>query len=162
MSPLAYSLLVLTCFGGTIAGYILTLIAPEELQTGKRYFELFYRLMLMFSIAVSAFLVFSLPVGIVVLLALAYPVMKSAVVYLKYPYLTLGLLLFPFIDGTEALIAVSSMLFVCGLPLASIEAQRFVKKERIADKIGLLKTVIVRYVWFVPIGLLPLLLAHLK
>jgi hypothetical protein len=161
MNLLSYSLLVLGCFGGVIAGYILALIAPEELLFGKKYFELFYRLMLLGTLSIAAFLIINPIVGILVFIALAYPVIKSSISYLKYPYLTLGILAFPFVDSPDKLLIIASLTFVTGLPLASLEAIPFVRKERITDKLRVARLLLLRYIWFIPIGVLPFVLAKL-
>jgi len=120
MEIMQYLLTVVVAFFGIPMGYVLSLIAPEELVPGKRFFQPFRYLRLIF------------------------------------PFI--GILLFLFRDNGLSMAA--SIVFLFGLPVAAYESIRFVKDDKIKHKLRLLRTIIMRYIWFIPVALLPLLFSE--
>ncbi len=114
-----YLLTSIASFTGVIAGYFISMIAPEELHPGRRYLGLFR--------------------------------------HIRYAYPFTGILLFFFRNSPGQFAATASLLFILGLPVASYDAISYVRDEKIRGKSRLLGFLIFRYIWFIPIALLPFL-----
>lgn len=123
MELTTYILTVAAVFLGIVAGYCLSLIAPEELLPGRKYLTPFR--------------------------------------YIRYIYPLTGILLFAFRNHPDNFALIASLMFLLGLPVASYDATGFVKDEKIIGKPRLLAHLLLRYAWFIPIALLPLLFSYL-
>jgi len=162
-------LLIIAVFMGIIAGYFLSLIAAEEIKPGYSYFVLMQNIVFSILIAViSLYLTQNLIIPVIA------AVIIFSVLYWKNIvgnlYIFSGLLLFIVKNSPEYLILSSSLLFILGLPVAGISAYGFVKKlkiknveqEIIEKKLDLLKHLALRFIWFIPIALLPFLFSNLQ
>ncbi|MFW5991466.1 MAG: hypothetical protein ACOCQX_04515 [Candidatus Nanoarchaeia archaeon] len=151
-------LVVIVAFSGLIAGYLLSLIAPEELRPGQYYFEMIrYVSLILFILLVGSSLTESPIISASVVLlffALLYFTGYIGLFYL----LSAGLIIFlvqPYI------LAGGILLFLCGMASASVLAVKYEKNEKIKNKTELLLHTFKVYGWFLIIGLLPFLFSNL-
>ena len=153
MDFVLFFILSITVFMGTISGYFLALIAPEELKGGKRYLKIMYSLVFALTLAIAAS-VYSLVLALII-----FPILFILVFKLKrigITYYLMPLLLFVVMDY-EVFHFEASLMFLLGMPLASLESLGFVKENKIRKPFSLLGRIIRRYIWFIPISLLPFL-----
>jgi len=156
MEVLNYALISFIVFLGIIAGYALSLIAPEEIRPGKVHLKFFY------SIVVGLIIALTIRGLSNVLSWVVYFIVIMAVFqlrYVKYLYPVMGIFLYLSIGNYFSY--VSPLLFMLGLSVASIEAYGFVHDEKIEKKWQLLGLVTWRYVWIIPVSLLPFLVSYL-
>jgi len=156
MDLMSYVLVSIIVFLGTISGYALSLIAPEELRSGRIHLKFFYSILVGLIIALPIRIyspIFSWIVYFIVIIFI------YKLRYIKYIYLVMGVFLFFSIETN--FILVSSLLFMLGMPVASIEAVKFEKDKKIKKKKALFWLVIRRYIWIIPVSLLPFLFSYL-
>ncbi|MFW6014583.1 MAG: hypothetical protein ACOCQG_05380 [Candidatus Nanoarchaeia archaeon] len=152
--------LLISAFGGILAGYVLSLIAPEELEYGKPYFVIFQNVT--FSLFVLTAVYYFAPVYVL-------PIVSALVIIgLGYVFNVAKLLYLPasgvffFIGESDILLLAGLMFFLTGVGASSYEATKFVKNEKIKNKLKLLKSILKYYSWTLLFGLLPFLISYAK
>ena len=150
-----YTLILLVCFFGIIFGYILSLITPEELRKGRRYFDWLARilifLIMFFFIMYTKMTIFSIIFLVIVILIVLF----ARKTYLDYLYPLMGIIILLTIQNTSLLIIEASLVFIFGLVIASLFMTKFEKGEKICgSKIKIFLQLLFRYVLFLAIGLL--------
>ena len=149
-------LLSIIIFLGTFSGYALSLIAPEELVPGKDYLKFFYSIIIGLIITLTLNPFYKI-ISWITFFIVVYLIFKLK--YSKYTYLIIGLILFiPNLINFNILII---LLFILGFGVSSIEAVKFTKKNVIKQKKELLILIIKRYIWIIPITLLPYAFSYL-
>ncbi len=153
-------LVTIVAFSGVLAGYFLSLIAPEELELGKKYFILFQNMSYALFLLVITFYFTSL---IIVSSLVSVLVFSLGYFYnvSKFLYIPSGLLFF-FVGQDEILLLVSILFFLTGMGAGSYEATKYVKNEKVNGKINLLRSLLFYYGWFVPLAVLPFFLSYFK
>ncbi|MGM5482945.1 MAG: hypothetical protein ACQESF_05760 [Nanobdellota archaeon] len=153
-----YELLLLIVFSGIVSGYFLSLIAPEELEQGQRYFEILRNIL--FGMFVY-FLVQGLTHNTIISLILAVTVfcLTYRVPYFSAYYALSGLSIF-FLINSGYLLIVCVILFVLGLTMASLYSSCYVKYEKIKQKKALIVNILKAYFWFLIIGWLPFIFSY--
>ncbi|MBT3408152.1 hypothetical protein HN415_05730 [Candidatus Woesearchaeota archaeon] len=149
-------LLSIVIFLGTICGYALSLIAPEELIPGKNYLKFFYSIVVGLIIAMTLNPLYKI-ISWIIFFLIVYLTFKLK--YSKYLYLIIGLILLtPNLINYNLIII---LLFILGFGVTSIEAVKFTKNNKIKQEKKLLILIIKRYIWIIPITLLPYALSNL-
>ncbi len=113
-SFLQFAAATLVSYFGLLAGFFLASVTPEELPTGKRYFPLLQRLIIL---AVSVFVVNFFGYGAALKLV-AYAVLIALLmlrVNIKLAYGAFGILLFAAAIDMNMLLIMSSLIFIFGL-----------------------------------------------
>ena len=155
MDLIQYILILLVCFLGIAFGFILSLIAPEELRQGKRYFDWLARilifLIMLFFIMSTTMTMFPIIFLVIVILIVLFA-RKS---YLDYLYPLMGIVILLTVQDINVLVIESSLIFILGLVIASLFMVRFEKDEKISgSKTMMFLQLLLRYVLFLIIGLL--------
>ncbi len=156
MELLSYAIISFIVFLGIIAGYGLSLIAPEEIRPGRMHLKFFY------SILVGLIIALTMRSISPILSWIAYIIIIIVVFqfkYVKYLYPVMGIFLYISIGNYFNYVA--PLLFMLGLPVSSMESHDFVKDDKIKNKAGLLLLVARRYIWIIPVSLLPFLISYL-
>ncbi len=151
-------LVPITAFTGILAGYLLALIAPEELEIGKKYFILFQNmaytlfLFVLFSFFLETFIA-SFVISIA-FFTLTYFYDIAKILYIP------SAAIFFFINDSNVLLLSSFLFFLTGVGIASHEAVKYVKKEQIKQKKILLKNLIKKYGLAIPVAISPFLFSY--
>jgi hypothetical protein len=159
--------LILVAFLGIFAGYFLSLIAPEEIKEGYKYFVIMQNTLFSILIAVIAFYFTGMITGsalISIAVSLILAVLAFALLYSKNfvgaLYVFLGITLYTVRDRTEYLIIISCLIYFIGITAASMLAYDYVKDEKIQHPKKYLAALLVRYVWFIPAAFLPFIFSY--
>lgn len=146
MELLNYFLVVVICFLGIYAGFLLGLIAKEELKAGRRYFIVFQKILLIIMIASAIFVVRNIfaslcLAGVLVYLIFAKHRAKDTDVYVIF-----GVLIFLSSRYDNLFLMQSALIFLYSLLAGSLLA---------ADKkkSGVIASIFIRYIWFVAAAL---------
>ncbi|MBT4541093.1 hypothetical protein HOC35_06270 [Candidatus Woesearchaeota archaeon] len=155
MNFIQYSLILLVSFLGIISGFILSLIAPEELRSGKRYFDWLARiivfLIMFFFIIYTKATSFHYIFLVIIILLVLFTKNK----YLDYSYPLFSIVIFFSLESTTLLLIQSSLIFILGLVIASLFMTKYENKEKIiGSRIKIFGLLLLRYVLFLIIGLL--------
>lgn len=156
-----FILLVIVAFVGVLAGYLLSIIAPEELKPGEKNLWWFQTLLLI--TILLAFLTFRAATfwqmvlcGALLLLALRYTHKEDVdFEFHRLLYVLSAVILHMSMAQIEFLIIMASLIFLYGLPVAGIYASRNMKLSKAKLFLGILKN----YGFFVVLGLLLVILA---
>ncbi|MBT4824752.1 hypothetical protein HN695_04215 [Candidatus Woesearchaeota archaeon] len=154
MTFLQYLLILLTSFSGIIFGYVLSLIAPEELNPGKKYFEWLARFLVLL---IMIFYIINTPLTIFPLLFLAIIILMVIFSreYLFYIYPLFGLVIWASLYNQQLLIIQSSLIFILGIVISSMYMVQHEKKEEIiGSKFNILLQILLRTFLFLVIGVL--------
>lgn len=155
ISWLQFFAILITCFFGVISGYLVSLIAPEELRKGSRYFEWLSRILV---VAIIIGFILNSKLGvfhIVLLVSICLIIICFWKDCTDYIYILSSIILAISSENTNLLIAESSMIFLLGMVNASRYMLNFEKDEKIdGKKINLFFRVIVRYILFLVVGLI--------
>jgi hypothetical protein len=137
MNILNYSLTAVVVYLGLLVGFILAMMAKEEMKDGRRYFVFLQKLILLL---VFVFLLVFIRLNyILVLLILVFIVVyllkrKNELVYI---YMILGVIFYLSSKTLNLFVIESSLIFLYGIPTGSLLTKRD-KKESL---IGILKNV---------------------
>jgi hypothetical protein len=153
MNDLIFAATVAVAWIGLICGFCLALIAPEELSAGKRYFAILLRLMISISVAIALYARMPWWIAILALLLVFIDGRRT--------YIFAGVPLYLAAPSTDIFIASASAVFVAGLALGSLESAEHIKGEKLNHIWRILGGMVVRHAWFVPLGILPYILAQL-
>ncbi|MBR9677067.1 hypothetical protein GOV04_02910 [Candidatus Woesearchaeota archaeon] len=139
---------LLIAFLGLFGGNLLAMIAPEELQPGKKHFLLLQKILL----ALIIILAFD---GYWILLGISLGIMFSWIIKSnKELYYFLPVFMIPYII-TNKLILGTSLLFLYSLPTGTLIATQFVKKDKLTiKKIALLKYTLKNHYWFAVVSII--------
>jgi len=156
-----FILISIAAFIGLIAGYLLSIIAPEELEPGKKYLWLFQTI-LAITILIT-FLTFKAATfwqmalcGTLLLVAFKYTHKEDVdFEFHRILYILSAIILFITQSSKEFLIISASLIFLYGLPTASTYVLKNMKSSKSALFLGILKN----YGSFVVLALLMALLA---
>jgi len=131
MNLLPYSLSALVAFSGVIVGVVLALFAKEEMPTGKKYFPLIQKVLLIaiFALLLNHFKAL-LIVKLVAYSALIF-VLSRRMMFNLYPLFAVAFFLLG--QGSRELFTISTLVFLYGFPTGSM----YVVRNR---RMGLLKT----------------------
>ena len=157
MEPINYILISITVFFGTFAGYALSLIAPEELKPLNKHIKFFYSILIGLIIAMTFHQFNSIVSWILFFIVVTLVYMVK---YKYYVYSIMGIFLFISIRSNIEII--SALLFLLGFSVVSLDGARFIKNDEISKKnqIRLLKQSLKRYIWIIPILILPFLFSY--
>jgi predicted Na+-dependent transporter len=155
MDLIQYSSILLVSFLGIISGFFLSLIAPEELKPGKKYFDWIARIILFL---IMFFFITYTKSGIfhyIYLLIIIFIVLIARDKYLDFSYPLFSIVLFFSIIDKTLLLIQSSLIFILGLVIASMFMMKYEKKEAImGSRIKIFGMLLLRYVLFLVIGLI--------
>lgn len=142
MEVLNYVLVSLAVFSGLLVGWLVGVIAKEELKPGKKYLVLLKRFLFCAVFLIAAiFIVSSIWLTLVFIGALIYffageyP-LKDVVVYLLF-----GIVFYLSVERLFLLQA--SLMFIYGFPVGSL---MYFEKKKIKDAF-------LRYAWFIPVAI---------
>lgn len=141
MNLLNYSLAAIIAYLGLFVGFILAIIAKEELKAGKKYFLFLQRIILLL---IFVFLLIFIKLSyILVLLVLVFIMVyllkrKKEFNELPYIYLILSIIFYLSSKKLDLFLIESSLIFLYGLPTGSLLTQKS-KKETM---INILKNVL--------------------
>jgi len=149
MAILNYALATLITFSGIFVGFILALVAKEELEPGKGYFILLQNLI--FSLIIFFLLYFNdLSIWLAIIMALLTFIflLKSKINPLAI-YLSLALIFNAgFRNRLSVFILIASLILIYGIPTGSLLTYKLKNK-----KLKTLKNIIIKYGIFVPIAI---------
>ena len=160
---ISYILATFIAFAGSLLGYALSLICPEELKAGKRYFGTLYSIFFALSLftAVSGYsFVVSLIFGAVALFGAL--LLRRSIRSLRFLFFLQGIFLYLSHVSDTALFRTASLILVSGFALVSMEGAVFVEDDKIRQKIRLLAVTLKYYPWIFASALLPFLISNLK
>ena len=148
--PFSYFAAAIISYLGLLGGIILTKLAPEEQIPGKPYFSLFKKIIFSISIAVFLFFYANIYITVIVLsfLFLLFATKKLHLEKNQLVYLLLGIIFVLSTTYQNLLILQSILIFIYGLPVASLLLKKNNYKEIVAKTIY----------FFIPVLLLPFLL----
>jgi len=143
MNLLNYSLTALISYLGLFAGFILAIIAKEELKAGKKYFILSQKIILLL---IFIFLLVFIDLNyIIILLILAFILISLWKTYsekefneLPYIYAILAIIFYISSKTLNLFIIESSLIFLYGLPIGTL----LTKKDKKETIINILKNAI--------------------
>lgn len=155
-----FFVLLISSIGGILAGYLLALIAPEELEYGKPYFVIFQNIT--FSLFALTAVYYFAP-GYILPIIAAFVIFGLGYFFnvTKLFYLPAGAVFF-FISESNILLLAGLMFFLTGVGASSYEATKFVKNEKIKNKLKLFKSIFKYYSWTLLFGILPFLISYAK
>jgi hypothetical protein len=147
MEFLFYAATVVIAFIGLIVGAILSFISPEEMPTGKKYFPLLQRLIL---IAILAFFInllgLSLPLRIIAYVAAVAYILTTTNTIAIYPLI--AVLLFFSSSNPNSFFTLTLLTFLYGLPSGSLYAA-----TAKASKYNIITTLAIKHILFLVIAL---------
>ena len=117
MEFLNYSLVVIICFIGIYAGFLLGIIAKEELKAGKKYFLLFQKILFAVAILSTIVVINKIYLTIALFFILAYFMVYSRRIFI---YLVFGVLLFLNSRYGNLFLMQSGLIFLYGLAEGSL------------------------------------------
>jgi len=145
-----YLIAAFIVFLGPFAGAALAMIAPEEFNTGKKYFILFKSIM--YLLAILAAVGFTIYSGLSYLIAVLMAILITALFVKKHRdimrYAALAVVFYMSTASQQLFILISSMIFMYGLPVGTLLAG-----DKVKDKLELFKKIVMRYFLFVIIAL---------
>lgn len=152
MQIITYLLASIISYFGLLAGVILIKMAPEEQKPGKKYFILIKKIIFLLLIAFllvyyNINLIFSLSLLLALLILMA--IKKIELEKSEFAYLSLGIMFFLSSKMTDLFIIESMLVFLYGIPAASLIFK--IKKKNYKD------IFIKNALFFIPILLLFLL-----
>jgi len=154
MEILNYALATFFTFSGLLIGFILAVIAKEELESGKDYYFLIQNLT--FALIVFFVLFFNnLVIWLAVVIALLAYIFagKSKINHLAI-YLSLAIIFnASFRNKLSLFIIVASLIFIHGVSTGTILTYKLKNK-----KLRTLETILIKYGFFIPISLILFLL----
>jgi hypothetical protein len=130
-----FALIGIATFFGIIAGYLLALIAPEELQPGKSYLQFFQNALLLASVILFLalnelhFLMTVVVSAVLIVVLYLFTQKKKEQDLHKVIYVMTPLLIY-FSDGV-LLHAIAALIFLYGMPTASLFAGSRTRLSRI-------------------------------
>jgi len=155
---LTYVITSLFAFLGVYVGAILAFIAPDEVKPGMPYFRAFENTLLVF-IGIVLLYAYGAQVWVLILLGVVASIFlyftKETTPINHIAYFALGIAFFFATRTADLFIAVSSMIFMYGLPLGSIYVARHIKKSRKT----VLTDVLLNFGFFVIVALMTNLVA---
>lgn len=113
---------------GLLAGFFLASLTREELPTAKRYFQLLQRLVVLAAAAV-AMEYFSVSIFVKVAVYLLLLLLLAVSIRTSFYYAVFGVVVFFVSASQNALLVLSSLVFLFGLLSGSIYFERNVKKK---------------------------------
>jgi hypothetical protein len=139
MEILNYFLVSLIVFAGLFCGWLVGIIAKEELKPGKKYLALLEKFLFsaVFLIAII-FVVNNMWLSIIFVGALVYLLGTDGPIKEIIIYVLFGITLYLSVERLFLLQA--ALMFVYGFPAGSLEKG--------------IKDIIIKYVWFIPIAVL--------
>ena len=155
ISFIQYISLLVVCFLGIIFGFILALIAPEELWPGQKYLDKLLKFLVF--LVVILFVISSVKTYFT--LAFLFVVVVLATVlgrrYLQYIYPLLSIILLVASKSQTLLVIEASLIFLTGLVMSSLYMVGFENSEKIVgSKANILCKLILRNALFFVVGLL--------
>ena len=124
-------LTILFVYSGLFAGYVLSVIAPEELLPGKDYFKFAEKLLL---ILIIVFLTYFIPLS---LFMEAFVVMFLAAVVTIIPlrsdiiFASMPLILFVVAENKDIFLVESFLVFLFGMVASTLFIANFCKKDKL-------------------------------
>ncbi|MBW2977455.1 hypothetical protein KY331_01295 [Candidatus Woesearchaeota archaeon] len=144
-----YALVTLITFLGLFVGFILALIAKEELKPGKHYFILLQNLI--FSLIIFFLLFYNdLMIWLSALIAfLTFIFLRKSKVKPIATYLSLAVIFnAAFRNRLSVFILIASLIFIYGIPIGSLLTYNLKNK-----KSKVIKDILIKYGIFIPIAL---------
>lgn len=136
MNLLNYSLTALISYSGLFIGFILALIAKEELKAGKKYFIQLQKIILLL---IFIFLIIFIKLNYTLFLLIFIIIIglkkygKKDFNELVYIYIILGIIFYLSSKNSNLLAIESSLIFLYGLPTGSLLYKDKDKKETILN-----------------------------
>ncbi len=151
---------VLIAYSGLFAGFLQCLISPEELKSGYKWFFHVQNT----TISAVIYLVVRNISGDGILSVLVAASVASIIFILGYKvdfYSRLFVFtpLFLYLSGSSELPYVTMLLFIAGMARVSMDGFDHVDGRKLKNPISFFKKVAVRYILYLPVGLLPFLLS---
>jgi len=122
-------LIPLIAFSGLIFGILLSKISPEEMKSGKKYFNYLKKIAL--AVLVISLIFLTAPFSWYVLLGLIIGYISALLLKRVYFFLGLALLLSFLTFNPNFTLLVSSLIFIFGLPLGSLINMELKKRKDI-------------------------------
>ena len=155
MQLLNYSLISLISFLGLLVGMILAFTAKEELEPGKKYFQLLQKLTLLL-IVIFLLNFFNINIYLRIIIYILFIFLMTLNIKSQIIYPVLGVVFFLSLRDINLFTTNSILIFLYGFPTGSLFAKKLIKKR----KLFVLKNIFLNYFWFVAIAIaLKLILA---
>lgn len=129
-----YFLVLFGCFLGIVLGAISALISPEEMSSGKKYFNLAEKIIVL---AILIVMLVSSEINLFVILFFSlYIILTLLSMLLKirnlreYVYMAMPLAILAYINNTNLLIIESSLIFILGFPFAMLYIAQYEKSQQ--------------------------------
>jgi len=150
MNLLNYSLAALIAYIGLFIGFILAIIAKEEIKPGKKYFILLQKIILLL-IFIFLLLFINLKY-VVVLLILAFILIsilrtKKEFNELPYIYIILAIIFYLSSKNLNLFIIESSLIFLYGVPIGTLMTKKS-KKETIINILANIPFILIAVILF--------------
>jgi len=150
MNLLNYSLAALIAYIGLFIGFILAIIAKEEIKPGKKYFILLQKIILLL-IFIFLLLFINLKY-VVVLLILAFILIsilrtKKEFNELPYIYIILAIIFYLSSKNLNLFIIESSLIFLYGVPIGTLMTKKS-KKETIIELLKNIPFILIAVILF--------------
>ena len=149
MQLLNYSLISLISFLGLLVGMLLAFTAKEELEPGKKYFQLLQKLtLLLIVIFLLNFFNINLYLRIIIYLLFIFLITVNIKSQMIYP--VLGVVFFLSLKDINLFTTNSILIFLYGFPTGSLFTKKIINKR----KLFVFKKIILNYFWFVVIAII--------
>ena len=149
MQLLNYSLISLISSLGLLVGMILAFTAKEELEPGKKYFQLLQKLtLLLIVIFLLNFFNINLYLRIIIYLLFIFLITVNIKSQMIYP--VLGVVFFLSLRDINLFTTNSILIFLYGFPTGSLFTKKIINKR----KLFVFKKIILNYFWFVVIAII--------
>ena len=149
MEILSYIIGIIIIFAAVIAGMFLGLIAKEELKPGKKYILLLHYILLAIILVLSVYFFESN------MLSIFFAAMVLYLFIFKFSfndiiiYCVFGIIYFLSFN-TNSIIPLASLMLLYGFPVGSL----LVEANPKAKLPFLIKKIIIRYIWIIPIAII--------
>jgi hypothetical protein len=148
MQLLNYSLISLISFLGLLVGMILAFTAKEELEPGKKYFQLLQKLTLLL-IVIFLLNFFNINIYLRIIIYILFIFLMTLNIKSQIIYPVLGVVFFLSLRDINLFTTNSILIFLYGFPTGSLFAKKFIKKR----KLFVFKRITLNYFWFVLIAI---------
>lgn len=150
MNFLNYSIISIISYSGLFLGFLLAIIAKEEIKQGERYFILLKKTIL--ALIFIFLLILKTKDHLTTTLILAFVILymiktKKEFNELPYIYIILGLVLYTSSKNLELLMIESSLIFILGFPVGTLLTKKDKKRtlKEIIKNIGLVISAIIPF-----------------
>ena len=149
MQLLNYSLISLISFLGLLVGMLLAFTAKEELEPGKKYFQLLQKLTLLL-IVIFLLNFFNINIYLRIIIYILFIFLMTLNIKSQIIYPVLGVVFFLSLRDINLFTTNSILIFLYGFPTGSLFTKKIINKR----KLFVFKKIILNYFWFVVIAII--------